>query len=317
MATQIWTGAGDGITWSSTANWASASVPATGDDVYFINGSSQITAGLSQSAVTLNSLNVYPGFTGAIGVVGPTGASLAIGIITLVMLGSSGSNSGNNSGVFGSAGITLFKWTPGSVAFTATIAGTGASTDTFGSAVQIYGGTSGSNLYVNGGTVDVAMVPGQTATLALVDVSGSGTVNCGPGVTCPAYNQNGSQSSLLVSSATTTLTSIAGNLATLGTGLMATMIVGGTGTLNHRAASGNSITTLTVNTNGSANFSNNPAGLLIANPIQMYRGASLTAFSKTQLQLAGPAPIEVVAEGCGVGDLTLAFGTLGQTITIA
>jgi len=67
MAVKIWTGATDGD-WSVAGNWSPSGVPASADDVilsasYVVS----ITAGLNQSAVTLNSLTVEQGYSGAIG----------------------------------------------------------------------------------------------------------------------------------------------------------------------------------------------------------------------------------------------------------
>ena len=67
MAVKIWTGATDGD-WSVAGNWSPSGVPASSDDVILSAAYTvSITAGLNQSAVTLNSLTVEEGFSGAIG----------------------------------------------------------------------------------------------------------------------------------------------------------------------------------------------------------------------------------------------------------
>ena len=73
MALRYWRGSGSGPTgndWSNTSNWSAtptgatgASVPVSTDDVYLQAGGT-ISAGLNQSAVTLASLNILPGWGG-------------------------------------------------------------------------------------------------------------------------------------------------------------------------------------------------------------------------------------------------------------
>jgi hypothetical protein len=70
-----WTGS----IWAATATGSagSAATPASGDDVYILSGTANITSGLAQSAVVLNSLTI--GFNGTIGT---SATSLAIGMGT-------------------------------------------------------------------------------------------------------------------------------------------------------------------------------------------------------------------------------------------
>ena len=58
------TGVGD---WSDTANWSGATVPISTDDVTINQGNADIQTNLNQSAVTLASLTIGPGFSGSIG----------------------------------------------------------------------------------------------------------------------------------------------------------------------------------------------------------------------------------------------------------
>lgn len=68
MATRTWVGGTDGD-WGTASNWAEASVPITGDDVYIVSGSADID-GSDQSAVTLDKLVVGTQYTGLIGTSG-------------------------------------------------------------------------------------------------------------------------------------------------------------------------------------------------------------------------------------------------------
>lgn len=69
MATKTWVGT-DATTpndWSVSGNWTPSGVPVATDDVYFVSGAADVTAGLDQSAITLNTLTVGTKYTGNIG----------------------------------------------------------------------------------------------------------------------------------------------------------------------------------------------------------------------------------------------------------
>ncbi|HET6327051.1 MAG TPA: hypothetical protein VFG04_20390, partial [Planctomycetaceae bacterium] len=53
--------------WDNAANWSTNSVPASGDDVVFNSGNVACLYNLTQTAVTLQSLTLYQGYTGTIG----------------------------------------------------------------------------------------------------------------------------------------------------------------------------------------------------------------------------------------------------------
>jgi len=76
MATRRWLGGISGD-WSVAGNWSGGAVPVNNDDVIFDSGSVSVDAGLNQSAVSLNSLNITSGYKGSIG---SPGASLQINI---------------------------------------------------------------------------------------------------------------------------------------------------------------------------------------------------------------------------------------------
>lgn len=70
MAIRTWQGNGDSANpndWSVAANWKEAIVPVNTDDVFIRDTSISILAGLDQSAVTLDSLNIEQSFTGLLG----------------------------------------------------------------------------------------------------------------------------------------------------------------------------------------------------------------------------------------------------------
>lgn len=74
MATKTWLDV-DGD-WSNVANWG-GSLPVDNDDVVINAGSKNISAGLNQSGINLNSLSITSGYTGNIGA---PGASLQINV---------------------------------------------------------------------------------------------------------------------------------------------------------------------------------------------------------------------------------------------
>lgn len=306
MGTLYWIGGTGAQSYATAGNWSSGAAPVAGDDVYILSGSSDITSGLNQSAVALNSLTVGSGFTGTAGVSGENGAYLQIATATALFIPAA-SSSGLLSG-----GFTRFKWDAGTgTTFTAVVSATGSSADTGRGALQIKGGTASSKLYVTSGTVDVAAKPGETGTLTELDVSG-GTVVCGSGLTCTTIIESGDRATLTVNGAATTLTQFAGTLFTFGTSLLATVKINGTAYFNHRPT-GNAFTNLTIDPKGKADFSVDPRTVLFANAPQIYAGGSIKGFSSAQLKLAGPANFQAALKDCGAEDVTL---NLGSNITL-
>lgn len=64
-----WTGAANDNSWNTPTNWSGGAVPVDNDDV-IISGGPDITTGLAQSAVELNSLTITEQFRGNIGTPG-------------------------------------------------------------------------------------------------------------------------------------------------------------------------------------------------------------------------------------------------------
>lgn len=296
-STIFWVGASGPQSWSNTANWSGAAVPATGDTVWLVNLLSDITSGLAQSAVTLANLFVIGG-TGTVGVAGDAGASLAIGITNAVF----------------DCGLTRFKWDAGTVNHTTVVRNTGGSADAGRAALQIKGGNTGSKLYAVGGTTGLAEKPGETATLAELDVS-AGTATCGAGLTCPVVSQSGEGGTLNVYGSVTTLTQNSGTLNTYGTGAITTAIIDGTANFGHRP-SGDAFQDFTANGNGRVDFSPDPRQVRFTNAPTFRKGCSVKAFNKSQLKLTGPANFQFAIPDGGLDDLTLDLGEI-LTITVA
>jgi hypothetical protein len=290
--------------WNTGANWlkddgTTGTVPGgvAGDSAYIEQGNADINTGLVVPTNALANLEFRGSFSGTLGTTGNTSDSMPMNATNWKV----------------NCNATRIKLDFGSSAYTGYIVSTGASQDDPLEVVRVRGGTTGSNLYVIGGTVGVATTrPGITASLALFDISG-GTLTIGAGTTVANGTQTGG--ALTVNCGMSgTLKQDSGTLTTNGTALIATILAGGTATLNHRVAAGSaSITTLTIENDASVDFSQEPQGLQITNPIVMLKGASLTTFSPTQIILPAAAPLNLTLEKCNSEDVTL---NIGKNITM-
>jgi len=252
-ASKYWIGgtAGNTGNWSTAANWSDGAVPVTGDTVV-IDGRSTyaITAGLSQSAVTLAKLTIVLGSPA----VGTTSAPLAISatILDVNVPPTDGSQPG------GAATINIDT---GSNAATVTVYGSRSSGDT-GLEPVIWKGAHASNvLYVRGGKVGVATcLPGDTATLPTAQLLGDdAALRLSSGVTATTVTQTGG--TLLLECAATTVNQDGGTLETRGTGAITTLYANGTARLN----STGTVTNLYVEPAGEVDFTGNTAARTVTN----------------------------------------------------
>jgi hypothetical protein len=276
--------------WSSTsstdptvgANWTKSdgttgTAPANGDDVTIaaIPGVSLASiAAADMSAVTLNSLTISQTFTGTIGTASTTGTFgyWKIGATTWTV----GTPSGDSTAAIGSGRIKIDF---GSAAFTGIVLASGSSADPGAEPVRVKGSNAANKLYVLGGRVGVATnLPGETATLAEVDVTGSSAVcNLGSGVTWTNANASAGGTLSLNSGSSGALNVSSGSTATTrGTGAIATVNAGGTTYLNHRPSSGAAIATLNLYPTGSADFSQLPSSVTVTT-LNHQKGGVLTA----------------------------------------
>lgn len=264
--------------WSSTsstdptlgANWTKSdgttgTAPANGDDVTIaaIPGVALASiAAADMSAVTLNSLTISQSFTGTIGT-----ASVAGGTFGYWKIGATswtiGKPSADGSIAVGSGRIKIDF---GSAAFTGTVLAAGTSVDSGAEPVRIKGSNAANKLYVLGGRVGVATnLPGETATLAEVDVTGSTAIcNLGPGASWTNANVSGGGTISLNSGSSGMLSVSSGSTAVAqGSGAIATINAGGSTLLNHRPASGSAVTTLNLYPTGTADFSQVPSAVTV------------------------------------------------------
>ena len=276
--------------WSSTsstdptlgANWTKSDgttgvAPTTGDDVTIaaIPGVALASiAAADMSAVTLNSLTISQTFTGTIGSTSSTGTFgyWKIGATTWKV----GTPSGDGVVASGSGRIKIDF---GSAAFTGTVLATGVSADSGLEPVRIKGSNAGNKLYVLGGRVGIATnLPGETATLSEVDVTGSTSVcNLGAGVTWTNANVSAGGTLTTASGSSGALAVSSGSTATVnGTAAVATVNAGGTVNLNHRPGAGAAVTTLNLYPTGTADFSQNPAAVTVTT-LNHHKGGVIVA----------------------------------------
>jgi len=276
--------------WSSTsstdptvgANWTKSDgttgvAPGNGDSVFIqaIPGVALASIGASDmSAVTLSSLTISQTFTGTIG------STATGGTFGYWKIGASAWTVGTSSSdgtVFGGSGRIKLDF--GSVAFVGVVLGAGVSIDSGLEPLRIKGTSAANKLLVLAGRVGVATsLPGEAATLAELDISGSSAiVELGAGVTWSAANVAAGGTLNIASGSTGTLSCSSGaTIVTTGNAAIATINVGGSATLSHRPASGAAITTLNLYATGAADFSQNPAAVTVTT-VNQYAGSSLLA----------------------------------------
>jgi hypothetical protein len=276
--------------WSSTsstdptvgANWTKSdgttgTAPSNGDDVTIaaIPGVSLAAiAAADMSAITLNSLIIGQTFNATIGTTSTTGTFgyWKIGATSWTI----GTPSADGITAVGSGRIKIDF---GSGAFVGVVLATGSSADAGAEPVRIKGSNAANKLYVLGGRVGVATnLPGETAILAEVDVTGSSALcNLGAGVTWTNANVSAGGTLTTNSGSSGALSISSGSTATTrGTAAISTVNAGGTTYLNHRPASGAAIATLNLYPTGSADFSQLPSSVTVTT-LNHQKGGVLTA----------------------------------------
>lgn len=207
---------------SSTDNYSTRTVPTTGDDLIFDGAvcNEDLLYNLdTMSGDTLASLKVINRYSGKIGLperntdhttdydeCRPT--FLTVGITSLDVDCASG----------------RIKINGEAVQTAATVRSTGSSSESTVPAIQWLGSNASNTLTVIGGTVGVAILGGQTATVATLRQSG-GTLTCGSGTTLTTIQKAGG--TLTIESATTTLVNDGGDVTINGSGAHASITSAG------------------------------------------------------------------------------------------
>jgi hypothetical protein len=270
--------------WSTAANWSTGAVPVNSDDVVISDSTLNISFGLNQSGVTLNSLRIAQSFTGLLGLnrsVFTTSADgstnntlyteyqplyLQVGLSgsQLVVIGESNSTSGSTL-----AGARRIMLDLGSSAGTVEIQNTASSAaETSRPAVRIKCNNASLNCFVRsapGGFGIAIDQNGETSVLGkmeITDTTGVSKVVSGLGTTLTTWEQYSGTNKLQAgatvttvnvkagtlqiegSFATTTLNLYAGTLKTNSTGTITTMNLYG-GTVDFTGSSrARTVTTL-------------------------------------------------------------------------
>lgn len=212
--------------WDTVENWDSDTLPADGDTVVIPSGNVDILYGLNQSSVTLAELIIEQGFTGRIGLTEINvnrydeyrGTYLQIGA-TLLSIGS-GTGQGSQQ----------IKLDLGSAQTSANITNSGISE--FTPAIQLKGTHASNVVNITKGSLGVAYLPGESATIATLRVGYLGnqandaTVTLGEGVTNTNVEQSGGV--LVVYSASTSIQQTGGTLYVQGGAHASILMDGGT-----------------------------------------------------------------------------------------
>ena len=260
--------------YDTAANWTPSGVPTGGDDVYFEGSDVPCLYGLDQSAVTLTSLSIGASYTGRIGLPDDAGdyyeyrqAYLKVGATTAYI----GQGEGQGAG--------RIRLDLSSIQSTVFVHFTGASLDTGYASLQLKGTNAANVINVVRGEVDVAYFPGETTTFATVRLGykdsrdADAVVRLSSGVSLTTIEKQGGQ--LEINSTFTTLTQYAGQTRLLAGTPGQLNIYGGDVVYNTAGTlGGNTI----LAGDGHLDFSQDPRGKAITNPINMYgRESRLTA----------------------------------------
>jgi hypothetical protein len=294
--------------WSVAANWQGGAVPVAADDVVADGTSVPILFGLDQHTITLNSLTIGTGFTGTIGLPpqNPKGYTeyrtqyLRVGATTCQI--GQGPQTGGGSGRlkidFGTAQTTL------------TVYSTGQSADS-GLPAMLFKGSHASNaVSVIAGSVGLAVLPGETATVAALRVGGAQqgqtAVVAGSGLSLTTLNMDGGTCQIACGLAT--LNQVAGTLTLTGTGAISTVANVDGGTLVYQSSG--TIASLKVSDGGTADFRTDPRARTVT-AFTVDSGGAMYDSLRTVTWTAGP-----ILNRCSLADVTLDFGTHLQ-LTVA
>lgn len=294
--------------WDVAANWEPSGVPATGDVVYFDNGSSPCLYGLNQSAVQLLEMHVRRSYSGRIGL--PRVNNSGTGYIeyrpTYLAVGATALFIGDGSG----SGSSFLKIDVGSALSVTQVYYTAAPNSGQDASLFWKGSNSNNGFEIYQGYAHIAMEPGESADIDTLTVGYTNNQtsdailrigNCVPAV----VKQYGGLLQLYVACDDI---DISGGQVNVRTGNMDAVNVWGSGQFYY---DGNgTITTLVVGGSGQAHFTRGIAARTITN-CQLNIGATLMDNGNT---CTFTNPIELL--NCSLQQVTLNLGT-HQTVAVA
>lgn len=282
--------------WNDLNNWSGGAVPVDGDDVIIEHLASDILYGLNQSSVTLASMTLNETFTGNLGlpVMTDDAVPYAEDRDTYLRISATALNIDCQSG--------RIKIDTGTAQTTINVQQTGTSTET-NTPAFLWKGTHASNvLNVNRGSVGVAFLGAEVATVATLrvgyqtDIAGDSDVWCGAGVTLTTIEKSGGR--LVTRSAATTITQTDGELTTYG-GAITTINLDG-GDLYHQSTG--TISTLNVGGDARADFSRDMRGRTVTQ-CNLYKDSTLHDPAKT---VTWSNPIDLIR--CRLSEVTIDLG---------
>lgn len=239
-------------------NYSGNTLPVNGDTLIFSNSSVPVLWNLSSiSGVTLAVCQVWSTYTGQIGLPenNPAGyieyrpTYFAIGITAFTV------------GYGGGQGCGLMRFNVGSVQCALTVLATGSVSAGTAFALRFLGTHASNTVIISGGTVGIAMLASEVATIATLTVQQTGSVALGSGCTLTTLTNNGAAMTLYAGA--TTLTCTGGSLFVGGSGAYTTL-TGQIGAQITYTSSG-TITTLSLSQGSTFDVSSNPSGRTITN----------------------------------------------------
>jgi hypothetical protein len=286
--------------WSVAANWSGGAVPVNADDVILERSSVSIKYGLDQSAVTLTSLRIDASFTGDVGLPERNRDATEYDEYraTYLVIGATTQKVGQGSG----QGSQRIKLDNSNIQTTllAYLTGSEADQDT---PTLLWKGTNASNVVrATGGSVGIAALGGEVATVLTLGVAGGASVVLGSGVTWTTIDQEGGF--LQVSSNGTTITKVGGTLLHLDGTI--TTLTNDAGGCDMRGAG----TITTVNNSGEVIFTNDNRALTVTTT-NAYKGSTLLDGGQRVTFTNG-----IVLVRCRLTDVVVDVG-LNRTITVA
>jgi hypothetical protein len=252
-------------------NWSGATVPVDSDDIVFDSGSIPLLYGLSQGTVTPASITITLGYTGKIGLasinVDDTAYQYTEYRERFLILCASGDSLNTAVTIGGGEGLGASRINLDCNTGQATIAvlGSGQSEVSSVPAVCLKGTNASNVLSVSRGSVGVALLAGESATVATLNVgyrtnqASDAVVTCGSGATLTTINQSGGV--LTTASAVTTQNLTGGEWVHLA-GAVTTANVDG-GACRYRATA--TLTTAVVGGAGELDFRQDPRSRTVTN----------------------------------------------------
>ena len=272
MATKLWVGTDSGNEgdYATADNWSPSGVPVAADDVIIANSSQDITAGLDQSAVVLNSITIDLSYTGLVGTVT---VFLEIAAATAV-IGQRRSTTGTFSG---SKRLNLDFGT--TTACQITINGTSSTNlDQNRQPLRIRAINAGTDLHLFAGSVAVSDDSDNSSTLGDISVN-AGTVNVGASVTLTNLTTSGGITN--IDSSIAGIATIKGGTVnaydSISASTIATLTISDSGIVNHFATG--TITTLNM-TGGTVDLTKTQQAKTVTT-VNLGEGATLVTDSGT------------------------------------